>query len=100
MAEELERLATLEANIRNIFHQLDELEENVGDLHRLTTAVEKLATQGASTAKAVDKIDKRLAVVERMPGEEAQHYRRLIIGAICSGIIGALIGAIMGVVLR
>ena len=90
MAEEVERLATLEANIRNIFHQLDELKENVGDLHRLTTAVEKLATQGASTAKAV----------ERMPGDEARHYRRLIIGAICSGVIGALIGAIMGVVLR
>lgn len=100
MAEEVERIAALEADIRNIFHQLDGLKESVGDLHRLTTAVEKLATQGASTAKAVEKIDRRLAVVERMPGEEAQHYRRLIIGAICSGIIGALIGAAMGVILR
>lgn len=100
MTEELERIAALEADIRNIFHQLDGLKESVGDLHRLTTAVEKLATQGASTAKAVDKIDKRLEVVERMPWDEARHYRRLIIGAICSGVIGALIGAIMGVVLR
>ena len=100
MAEEVERIAALEAESRNIFHQLDEIKASIGDLHRLTTAVEKLATQGAATAKAVDKIDKRLAEVERLPGEDARHYRRLIIGAVCSGVVGALIGALMGVLLK
>ena len=61
MAEEVERLATLEANIRNILHQLDDLRENVGDLHRLTTAVEKLATQKISTEKFSQEIKKLIA---------------------------------------
>ena len=36
-----ERIATLEANNANIFHQLDEIKTDVKDIRRLTVAVEK-----------------------------------------------------------
>ena len=38
-----ERLSTLEANDKTLFHQVDELKEDIRDIRRLTVAVEKIA---------------------------------------------------------
>ena len=38
-----ERLGTLEANDKALFHQVDELKEEVRDIRRLTIAIEKIA---------------------------------------------------------
>ena len=38
-----ERLSTLEANDKTLFHQIDELKEDIRDIRRLTVAVEKIA---------------------------------------------------------
>ena len=52
-----ERISTLEANERNIFHQLDEIKNDVRDIRRLTAAVEKVALQTENTSKKVYSID-------------------------------------------
>ncbi|MFQ8953317.1 MAG: hypothetical protein ACLR56_10140 [Oscillospiraceae bacterium] len=70
------RISTLEANDRNIFHQLDEIKSDVRDIRRLTAAVEKVALQTENTANKVNSIDKRLAFVEQTPCEDMKYYKK------------------------
>ena len=95
-----ERVARIEAEQSNIFHQLDELKDEVKDIHRLTASVEKIAVQMDSTSRKVDKIDRRLEEIERAPGEDYKHYRRVIAGCIITGVLGALLGALLAVVIK
>ena len=95
-----ERISTLEANERNIFHQLDEIKNDVRDIRRLTAAVEKVALQTENTAKKVYSIDKRLEYVERAPAEDMKYYKRAIIGCIATGIIGIILGAVATIILK
>ena len=94
------RISTLEANDRNIFHQLDEIKSDVRDIRRLTAAVEKVALQTENTANKVNSIDKRLAFVEQTPCEDMKYYNRIIIGCIITGIIGTVLGAVAALILR
>ena len=95
-----ERISTLEANERNIFHQLDAIKNDVRDIRRLTAAVEKVALQTENTAKKVYSIDKRLEYVERAPAEDMKYYKRAIIGCIATGIIGIILGAVATIILK
>ena len=95
-----ERIATLEANNANIFHQLDEIKTDVKDIRRLTVAVEKIAVQTESTAHKVDNIDIRLDNVEQRPAADFTHYKRVIIGSICTGVIGVIIGAVFALIIK
>ena len=56
--------------------------------------------QTENTAKKVDSIDKRLAFVEQTPAEDMRYYKRLIIGCITTGIIGAILGAVAALILK
>lgn len=94
------RISTLEANERNIFHQLDEIKNDVRDIRRLTAAVEKVAMQTENTAKKVDSIDKRLACVEQTPAEDIRYYKRVVLGCITTGIIGIILGAVAALILK
>ena len=92
--KEHELLAKHEANIEEIFHQLGEVKAEVRDIRKLTSAVEKLATQTATLTEKMDKVDSRLVSIEERPGEEDRYYRRMIIGCLITGVIGAALGAL------
>lgn len=96
----VERIAALEQNDKTIFHQLDELKEDVNNIHKLTTAVEVIAVRTTSIDKKVDGIDKRMDAVEKAPVDDYKHYKRLIIGCIVTGVLSALIVAAMAVILK
>jgi len=95
-----ERLARLEAEDKNIFHQLDEIKAEVRDIRKLTAAVEKIADQMKNTSQKVDSIDRRLDTVERAPAEEFNHYKRLIINCIITGVLGAVTGAVLTLIIK
>lgn len=95
-----ERIATLEANNATIFHQLDEIKSEVKDIRRLTVAVEKIAVQTESTAHKVDNIDARLDNVEQRPVADFTHYKRVVVGSICTGVIGVILGAIFALIIK
>ncbi len=100
MQELIERVAKLEAQDKSIFHQLDEIKEDVKDIRRLTSAVEKIAEQTKNTSERVAGINNRLDVLERAPTEDYKHYKRLIIGGILTGTIGIILGAILALVIK
>lgn len=96
----LERLATCESNDKNIFHQLDEIKEDVRDIKRLTVAVERIALQTKSTNEQVVGINERLDNLEQAPAEEAKYYKRVIISCIITGVISLILGAVLSLIIK
>ncbi len=95
-----ERLAKLEADDKNIFHQLSEIKEEVKDIRRLTNAVEKIAQKTESIDSKVDDMGNRLLVVEREPAESFSHYKKLIIGAILTAAVSSVLANILSLVMK
>lgn len=85
-----ERLAVLEADKRNIFHQLDEMKEEIKVLRELATAVQQLADKTESNTELLKKVDNRLEGIERQPAADMRHYKRIVITAIISSLVSAL----------
>lgn len=90
-----ERLSSLETNTSSIFHQIDEMKEDIRNITRLTIAVEKIANKVDNIDEKVNSIDERLTTVEKEPAEDYKYIRRTIISAVISTIVGAVIGALI-----
>ena len=95
-----ERVSYLEAQDKNIFHQLDEIKEDVRDIKRLTVAVERIALQTKSTSEQVVGINERLDNLEQAPAEEANYYKRVIISCIVTGVISLILGAVLSLIIK
>lgn len=95
-----ERIAVLEANDRNIFHQLDEHKIAIDNIQRLVISVEKIADKTNSISEKVDQIDERLNQVEKQPVKRMEKIRELIITAVLSVIGGVLVGVISTLLLK
>ena len=95
-----ERLAALEANDKNIFHQMNEVKREMKDTRQLTIAVKELAISTKATAEKVDNISDRLDTVEHAPVEDRKYYRRAVIGSILTGVVGTVLGAILTLILK
>ncbi len=95
-----ERVAKLEADEKNIFHQLTEIKDEVKDIRRLTNAVEKIAVKTESIDSKVDDMGARISAVEREPSDSFNHYKRLIVGAVISAAVSSLVVAILALVMQ
>ena len=95
-----ERLAKLEADDKNIFHQLSEIKEEVKDIRRLTLAVEQIAVKTESIYSKVDDMGNRLLVVEREPAESFMHYKKLVVGAVITAAVSSVLANIFSLILK
>lgn len=95
-----ERVSVLEANQKNIFHQLDEQKKELDDNRKLLYSIEAIATKTEVIEKKVDGIDNRLSTVERSPAEEAKILRRTVVACVVTSVISLLIGAFFALVLK
>ena len=95
-----ERLAKLEADEKNIFHQLSEIKDEVKDIRRLTNAVEKIAVKTESIDSKVDDMGARISAVESQPVKDFAHYKRLAVGAVISTAISSIVVAVLAVIMR
>lgn len=102
-----ERLSTLEANDKALFHQVDELKEDVRDIRRLTIAIEKIAGKVDNIDLKVDNvdskvngIDERLQTVEHVPAANWTKFKQAIISSIVSVVVGGLLGALIALVIK
>lgn len=92
-----ERLAVLEANDRNIFHQIDEMKEEIKVLRELACAVQQLSDRTENNTALLLKVDSRLESIETQPTADFSHYKRAAVTAIISGAIGAVLTAIISI---
>lgn len=95
-----ERIAVLEANDRNIFHQLDEHKIAIENIQRLVISVEKIADKTNSISDKVDQIDERLNQVEQQPMKRIQKAREIILTSILSTIGGLIVGILSTLLLK
>jgi len=94
-----ERLSALETNTTSIFHQIDEMKEDIRNITRLTIAVEKIANKVDNIDEKVNSIDSRLTVVEKEPATEYKSIKKAIITTIISTVVGAVVGALLALVI-
>lgn len=94
-----ERIAVLETNERNIFHQIDEMKEEIKVLRLLATAVQQLADKTENNTALLQKVDKRLANIELQPVGDYNHYKRVIVAALVTGVLGAVLGALLSTIM-
>lgn len=95
-----ERLARLEADEKNIFHQLSEIKDEVKDIRRLTAAVEKIAIKTESIDLKVDDMGSRLSAVENEPADSYRHYKKLAAGSALTAVVSAACAAILALIMK
>lgn len=100
MSSNEERIAILEANSRNIFHQLDEHKTAIDNIQRLIISVEKIADKTNNISEKVDQIDERLNQVEKQPIKRWEKARELVLAAILSAVGGIIVGVITTLLLK
>lgn len=95
-----ERLARLEADEKNIFHQLSEIKDEVKDIRRLTNAVEQIALKTESIDTKVDEMGGRIAEVEGQPLADFIHFKRVIIGAVITAALSTVTVAVLTLIMK
>lgn len=94
------RLGVIEANEKNIFHQLDEIKAENKAIRELAQSVGIIAAKTNQTASEVAKIGARLDEIEAVPTRNAITVKNAIISAAASAIVGGLLGAIMTLIIK
>ena len=94
-----ERLAVQEVNVKNIFHQIDEMKEEIKVLRELATALAHLSDKTENNTELLIKVDNRLDAIESRPLDDLSHYKRMAITAAISGVIGAALSALAAIIL-
>lgn len=92
--------------IGSLKHRMTKCEEQQSLLNKLVNSTDKLAINMEYMAKEqkkqgerLEKQSERLEKLEHEPAEEFKHYKRLIIGCILTGIIGAIVGAVITLII-
>lgn len=95
------RLAEVDARCRSNTHRLDDMDEKVDTLQRLTTAVEIMAAeqkhQGATMAEIktdVTALGKKVDAIEKKPAKRWEGIMEKALWAVCAAVIAFLLGRI------
>jgi len=91
------KLTEVDARSKSNTHRLDELEDNVEDLHRLATAVEVMAEQMKHQAEAIrrmegdmNRIGQKVDAIEKKPAKRWDG----IVDKFVAGLVGAVATAL------
>jgi predicted nucleic acid-binding Zn-ribbon protein len=86
------RLTTVEDRSKSNTHRLDEVEKRQGDLERLATSVEVLATREAAVEANVEEIK---ADVKEMASKPAKRWESIV-----DKVVWAVLGAMIAFLLK
>lgn len=86
--------------IKSVKHRLTECEEKQESFISIATSVEKLAFSMEHMVKEQEKQGKRLENLEQAPAREQQHYKRVVIGCILTGVVGYVVGYVMNLLIK
>ena len=95
MMESNELLARVDESTKSAHKRIDKLENMVKDIHELTYGVKEIATEVKLMRTDVNKLDDRVATIEKEPQSEYKEIKKQIRNTTISVILGAIIGAII-----
>ena len=88
-----------EHEIKSLKHRMAKCEEQQTTLQKLASSVDVLAVNMKHMADEQKSQREHIEKLEKEPAEDYKHYKRLIIGCVITGIIGAVLGAVMATIL-
>ncbi len=90
-----ERIATLEAHTKNVFHQLDEIKESLHEVHHLTGICEGISAKLSLFERALSETNVRVQELENIPAKDLSHYRRSLVVYLITALVGSFGGALL-----
>lgn len=97
---ENELLARVDESTKIAHKRIDRLEETTKDIRDLTYGVKEIANEMKHMRADVNKLDERVASIEKEPTAEYKDTKKQIRNTIISGLIGTLLGAFISLILK
>ncbi|CAK7021976.1 hypothetical protein CIW83_06320 [Tissierella sp. P1] len=88
-------IATLRAENKTIFKEIDNLKNIQNTILELSTNITRLVEQMRETKEDVKIIRDDLDEIKKTPSSDLQYYKKLIIGGVITIILGFLIGKLL-----
>ena len=93
--DDKELLARVDESTKSAHKRIDRLEETIKDIRELTFGVKEIATEVKLMRSDVNKLDDRVATIEKEPTSEYKEIKKQIRNSTISVIVGAVLGAII-----
>lgn len=94
------KLNTHDHEIGSLKHRVKGCEENQKALSDLIRSVDKLANTMENMVNEQKEQGERLERLEQAPADDFKYYKRLVVGCVLTGIIGAVLGAVIALVIK
>ena len=98
--EFIKELTEVDARSRSNVKRLDRLDRLLEEQQEMALAVKELATNMKYMLEEQKKQGARLESLEKMPIDEAIYYKRVAVGCVITGIIGAVISAVLTFIIK
>jgi hypothetical protein len=85
--------------IGSLKHRMKDCEESQSEFRALIRSVDRLALNMENMLQEQKQQGKRLERLEQSPSEDYKYYKRLAVGCIITGIIGAILGAVFAIII-
>lgn len=92
--------------IDSLKHRVKKCEEQTTLLNKLANSTDKLALSMDYMAKEqkkqseiLEKQGEKLENLEHEPADDFKHYKRLIVGCLITGVVGAIVGVLMTLII-
>ena len=86
--------------IGSLKHRVAECENQQAVMSALTRSVDRLAVSVENMANEQKELKSDVKALKEIPSSRYEHYRRLIIGCVITGILGAIIGAVIALIIK
>lgn len=96
--EIIKELAETTARSRSNTKRLDKLDKVAEAQQEIALAVRELATNMKYMLEEQKKQGERLENLEKAPVDEAVYYKRVAVGCVITGIIGAVLSTVLAII--
>ena len=96
--EIIKELMETEARSKSNTKRLDKLDKVVEAQQEIALAVRELATNMKYMLDEQKKQGERLENLEKAPVDEAVYYKRVAVGCVITGIIGAVLSTVLAII--
>lgn len=94
----IKELAETEARSKSNTKRLDRLDRLLEEQQEMALAVKELATNMKHMLEEQKRQGARLESLEKAPVDEAVYYKRVAVGCVITGIIGAVLSTVLAII--
>ena len=89
-----------EHEIGSLKYRVKTCEENQKALADLIRSVDKLANSMENMVSEQKDQGARLERLEQAPADDYKYYRRIVVGCLITGVVGAILGAVIALIIK